>query len=132
MNKLRAKISDIKSVENLNIVNFDFNQQTLSMVSLDLDDEIEIDTAVELSAKSTHIAIAKEFTGELSYSNQIKATIVEIDYGQLLTSVKADVNGVLLESIITSNSANRMGLKNNDEVILLIKATELFISKVLK
>ena len=132
MNKLKARISDIKNVENLNLVNFDFNQQTLSMVGLDLDDEIKIDTKVELSAKSTHIAIAKEFTGELSYSNQIKATIVEIDYGQLLTSVKADVEGILLESIITSSSANRMDLKSKDEVILLIKATELFISKVIK
>ena len=132
MNKLKAKISDIQSVENLNIVNFNFNNQTLSMVSLDLDDEIKIGTMVELSAKSTHIAIAKEFSGELSYSNQIKATIVDINNGQLLSSIKAISEDTLLESVITSASSSRMNLKNGDKIILLIKATELSIAKVIK
>lgn len=132
MNKLIASISDIQSVENLNIVNFNFNNQTLSMVSLDLDNEIKIGTIVELSAKSTHIAIAKEFSGELSYSNQIKASIVEVNNGQLLSSIKAIGEDTLLESVITSASSSKMNLKNGDKITLLIKSTELFISKVIK
>jgi len=132
LNKLIASISDIQSVENLNIVNFNFNNQTLSMVSLDLDNEIKIGTIVELSAKSTHIAIAKEFSGELSYSNQIKASIVEVNNGQLLSSIKAIGEDTLLESVITSASSSKMNLKNGDKITLLIKSTELFISKVIK
>ena len=132
MNKFNAKITKIQSVENLNIVNFDFCGQGLSMMSLDLNEKVDVGCQVVLTAKPTHIAIAKEFSGDISYSNQLKAKIIEINNGELLSSIKLSSGDATCESIITKNSSLRMKLKQGDNVILFIKASELSIKEIIE
>lgn len=131
MSSIIAKVTKIDNIDNLNIVNFDFSNQTLSMMSLDLSDDIKIGTKVELTTKPSHIAIAKEFSGILSYSNQLKAKIKELENGKLLSSIKLQIEEFVLESIITFESSKKMDLKVGDEVTVFIKASELSILKVL-
>ena len=131
MSKLIATIKKIKSVDNLNIVEFDFNGLTLKMMSLDLNNDLQIGTKVRLSVKPTSISIAKNLIGEISLSNQIVATIKSIENGQLLCSLLLNLNDTILESIITVDSSKRMNLKENDIVTILIKASDLSIQEVL-
>jgi molybdopterin-binding protein len=128
MNKLKAKVTNINNFENLNLVEFSYNNFNLSMVSLELAKNIKIGTIVNLSVKSTQIAISKEMSKNISYSNQIKDKIKNIDNGEILSSITLRSG---LESIITLNSSKKMNLQNNEEVILLIKETELSILEVL-
>jgi molybdopterin-binding protein len=128
MNKLRAKVTNIKNVDNLNLVNFDYNGFNLAMVSLELANNIKIGTIVSLSIKSTQITISKEVSKNISYSNQIKDKIKHVDNGEILSSITF-ISG--LESIITLNSSKKMNLQNNEEVLLFIKETELSILEVL-
>ena len=128
MNKLIAKVTNIKNVDNLNLVNFDYNGFNLAMVSLELANNIKIGTIVSLSIKSTQITISKEISKNISYSNQIKDKIKHIDNGEILSSITF-ISG--LESIITLNSSKKMNLQNNEEVLLFIKETELSILEVL-
>jgi len=130
MNTLIATVTKIDTIDNLNIVKFDFSDQTLSMMSLDLSDDIKIGTKVKLITKPSYIAIAKEFSGILSYSNQLKAKIKELENGKLLSSVKLQIEEFVLESIITFESSKKMDLKVGDEVTAFIKASELSILKV--
>lgn len=131
MSQLVATIKKINSANNLNIVEFDFNGLTLKMMSLDLNNDLQIGTKVKLSVKPTSISIAKNLIGEISLSNQIVATIKSIENGQLLCSLLLAVNDTILESIITVDSSKRMNLKENDIVTLLIKASDLSIQEVL-
>ena len=131
MSQLVATIKKINSVDNLNIVEFDFNGLTLKMMSLDLNDDVKIGKKVELSVKPTNISIAKNLIGEISLSNQIVATIQSLENGQLLTSVILKINDTLLESIITVDSSKRMNLQIGGNVTILIKASDLSISEVL-
>jgi molybdopterin-binding protein len=128
MNKLKAKVTNINNFENLNLVEFSYNNFNLSMVSLELAKNIKIGTIVNLSVKSTQIAISREISKNISYSNQIKDKIKNIDNGEILSSITLRSG---LESIITLNSSKKMNLQNNEEVILLIKETELSILEVL-
>jgi molybdopterin-binding protein len=130
VNNFRATVTQIENLENLNIVKFDFCGTVLSMMSLDLSQEIQIATQVELTAKSTNIAIGKNFSGQLSYSNQLQAKIISLTIGKLLTSVTLSAGDVLFESIITSYSSKKMDLKVGDEVVALIKASELSIQSI--
>lgn len=132
MNKFSAKITKIQSVENLNIINFDFHSQNLTMMSLDLDAKVKVGCTVILTAKPTHIAIAKEFSGDISYSNQLDAKILEINNGELLSSIKLSTGDATCESIITKSSSIRMKLEVGDAVTLFIKANELSIKEILK
>ncbi len=130
MNQIRAFVHDIKSVENLNIVSFDANYHALTMMSLDLAKGLKKGVEVILSAKATSVAIAKNISGDLSYSNQLKVTIKAINRGKLLTLLVLEFDGLLLESIITTASHQRMELKVNDEVVALIKSSDLSIQRI--
>ncbi len=131
MNTIRAKVKEIKSVDNLNIVKFDFNGSILTMMSLEIKKNIKVGTKVILTTKPTYIAIAKDFSGEVSYSNRLHVKIADIQNGELLSSIKLRTDDTILESIITTESSQRMNLHVDDEVIAFIKANELSIMEVL-
>lgn len=128
---LKAIVKNIQTQEIIHLVEFDLNGSTLKMISLELNEKIKIGTKVSLCIKSTHITIAKDLQGELSCSNKIKAKVKTIKKGKLLSSVILEINEDLLEAIITSDSSKQMNLKNDDEVIVLIKASEISIKDII-
>ncbi|BFU78722.1 hypothetical protein ALC152_19370 [Arcobacter sp. 15-2] len=130
MNKLIATVANIQKCDSLHIVKFDFCGQTFAMMSLELNETIQIGTKVSLVVKPTHIALGKNVDGELSYSNQLKCVITSIENGQLLSSVKLAFFDTTLESIITVNSSKKMNLQVGDTVTAFIKASDLSIGKV--
>lgn len=131
MSQLIATIKNIKNIDSLNIVEFGFYNHTLKMVSLNLNKQITINKKVKLSIKPTNILIAKNFQGEISISNQLKAKIVKVENGELLSSILLQIEDTILESIITVDSSKNMNLIENEEVIILIKASDLFIQEVI-
>lgn len=130
MNRLHAIVTDVEGEQNLHIIHFDFQGSSLSMMGLDLPLGLHVGSSVVLGAKPSHLAIGKNIQGELSYSNQLDATIVSIENGKLLSSVILHVKDVMLQSFITCKSSQRMNLQVGDEVKLLIKASELFVLEV--
>jgi molybdopterin-binding protein len=131
MNKIHAKVKEIQTEQNLTIVSFAFGAYTLKMMSLELESSVQVGSEVILTSKATSLGLAKDFQGVLSYSNILKATISELQNGVLLSSVKLACEDLLLESIITKDSALRMDLCVGDELNVLIKASELSILEVL-
>ncbi|MEA3497673.1 MAG: TOBE domain-containing protein [Campylobacterota bacterium] len=131
MSSIIAVVKEIQNCDSLNIVKFEFNNQVLSMMSLDLNEDIKVGTKVKLLAKSSHIAIGKNYSGEISYSNQLQVTIDSIENGKLLSSINLKYFDTILESIITISSSKKMNLKVGDNVIAFIKASELSISEIL-
>ncbi len=131
MNHIPAVITDIKRVDSINLVSFEVEGEQLRMISLELPSTLCIGSKVVLGAKASHIAIAKELNNEISISNQLRVVIESIQHGELLCSIKFSVAGSLLESIITKESALRMGLKEGKSIVALIKSSELSIVEVL-
>ena len=131
MNKIEAIISQIDNIDNLNIVQFDFSGIKLKMMSLDLNERIKIGQKVILVAKATNIILARDFEGMISFSNQIKAKIENIENGKLLCSVTIKAKDSYFQSIITQTSASKMNLKKDDEISIFIKASDLSIEEVI-
>ena len=131
LNNIKAIVKQIHHVDGLNIVEFDFNSITLSMMSLELNSNIKVGTTVILGAKPSHITIAKNYDIEISYSNKLKTKIINIIEGKLLSSVIMICNNTKIESLITKKTQIKMDLKIDDEVVTLIKSSELFIKEVL-
>ena len=131
LNNIKATVTKITHYDGVNIVEFDFNGLTLSMISLELSDTIQVGTAVILGVKPSHITIAKNLEGVISASNNFETTITNIEKGQLLAVINMKVFDTLFESLITVNSVQRMDLSNGDTVRVLIKAGELYIQEVL-
>lgn len=131
MSQIIATIKNIRNVDSLNIVEFGFFNHTLKMVSLNLNKEITLNKKVKLSIKPTNILIAKNLQGEISISNQLKAKIVKVENGELLSSILLKIEDTILESIITVDSSKNMNLVEDEEVLILIKASDLFIQEVI-
>ena len=131
MSRLIATVSKIQSCDNLNIVEFNFHEIKLTMMSLDLNATLKVGSKVKLLVKPTHIALAKEFSGEVSYSNQLPTTIVSLENGTLLSSIELEIFDVKIESVITLNSSKRMNLMLGDKVTAFIKASDLSIGEIL-
>ena len=131
MNKITATITDIQSVDTVNIVSFDVAGQAMRMMALELSERVGVGSKVMLGVKATNVTIAKEIRGQLSISNQLEVTIEKVDLGALLCSVKFTFKGQLWESIITRESALAMELESGDKVMALVKSSELSIVEVL-
>ncbi|SFV55401.1 hypothetical protein MNB_SM-4-1505 [hydrothermal vent metagenome] len=101
------------------------------MMSLELDVKIGVGTKVILGVKASSVAIAKDFSGELSYANQLELVIQNIQEGELLCSLDLKAKNFELESIITLASKNRMKLQVTDTITALIKSSDLYITAVL-
>ncbi|WP_041960124.1 TOBE domain-containing protein [Sulfurospirillum arsenophilum] len=131
MNRLNAVVTRIEGEQNLHIISFDYEGVSLKMMGLDLPKGLHVNAHVILGIKPSHVAIAKNLSGELSYSNQLSATIESIENGKLLSSILLHVNENEMQSFITLSSSTRMNLQVGDAVTLLIKASELFVLEVL-
>ncbi len=67
---------------------------------------------------------------ELSARNQLPGRVIDISIGAVMAEVTIDIgDGKTIVAAITRSSSERMGLQVGDEVIALIKATEVLVGK---
>ncbi|HLJ12871.1 MAG TPA: TOBE domain-containing protein [Bryobacteraceae bacterium] len=65
----------------------------------------------------------------LSARNQLPGTVEDIQIGDIMAHVVVKVGDNLVESVITRNSAEELGLKKGDAVKVVVKSTEVMIQK---
>jgi molybdopterin-binding protein len=65
----------------------------------------------------------------ISARNQLKGIITEIILGGVMAHVTVQVGQDVIESVITKRSAEEMKLKKGDSVTVIVKATEVMLSK---
>jgi len=65
----------------------------------------------------------------ISARNQLKGKISDIVLGNVMAHVTVKVGQNLIESVITKRSAEEMKLKKGDSVTVIVKATEVMLSK---
>lgn len=68
-------------------------------------------------------------TVELSARNQLRGRILAIQADGIMAEVRLDVGGQELVAVITRSSAERLRLKSGDEVLAVIKSTEVMIGR---
>ena len=67
---------------------------------------------------------------ELSARNQLKGKVTNIELGAVMANIKIEVNEPnTITAVITKESAERLGLKEGDDVAAIIKSTEVIIGK---
>ena len=69
----------------------------------------------------------KAFSKKISARNQLRGTVEEIVLGSVTAKVSVRVGANLIESVITRQSVEEMGIKKGDTVTALIKSTEVMI-----
>jgi molybdopterin-binding protein len=64
---------------------------------------------------------------KISARNQLQGIVEEVNLGVVTASVTIRVGENLIESVITRQSVEEMGIKTGDTVTALIKATEVLL-----
>jgi molybdopterin-binding protein len=65
----------------------------------------------------------------LSARNQLSGKVKDVQIGDIMAHVVVKVGNNLIESVITRNSAEELGLKKGDSVKVVVKSTEVMIQK---
>lgn len=67
---------------------------------------------------------------ELSANNQLKGKVTGVDKGAVMANIKIEVSEPnIITAVITKESAERLGLKEGDDVSAIIKSTEVIVGK---
>jgi len=66
---------------------------------------------------------------KLSARNQLRGQVVDIKRGAVAAQVRVDIGGGhVLTSMITADAVDDLGLKQGDQVSVVIKATEVMLA----
>ena len=66
---------------------------------------------------------------KFSARNLLKGKIVNIEIGGVAATVKIEIEKAVVTAMITAEAASTLDLEKNDEVVAVIKATEVMIGK---
>lgn len=132
MNRIEARVTEIRRTENITIVSFDAQGTPMRMMALGLNLPMAAGTEVVLGIKATNIALAKELRGDLSISNRLETVVAAVENGALLASVTLLFGTTPMECITTVEASRAMTLKTGDRVTALIKASELSVLEIRK
>jgi molybdate transport system regulatory protein len=85
--------------------------------------------AVTLVFKESEVAIAKGAEGMISLRNRFPGRIRRLKKGTILTQVFVDCKGAVISALISTRSADEMGLCEGEPVTALVKSTEMSLSR---
>jgi molybdopterin-binding protein len=86
--------------------------------------------AILVSGRNRHppnVCGARIAAMKISARNQLRGTVEEIVRGVITAKVSVRVGENLIESVITLQSVDEMGIKKGDTVTALIKSTEVLL-----
>ena len=128
MNKLQGRIVHIESSQAMSIVEIDVQGDIFSAILLETPDSaayLRPGNTVALLFKETEVSVAKNLSGLISIRNRVKSSIKKIESNDILTKIILDYQGQPIVSIISTKSARRLELKENDVIEWLVKTNEI-------
>ena len=66
---------------------------------------------------------------QLSARNQFRGRVKSVKLGSVMAEIIVDVNGNDVVSAITRGSAESLALKEGDDIVVIIKSTEVMIAR---
>ena len=86
---------------------------------------------VTVLVKATEVMLAKgsKSYDELTTRNQIRGKVTSVETGSVMAEVQIDIGLGELVAAVTKHSVERLGLSAGDDVVVLVKATEVMLAK---
>ena len=125
MNSIEASVKEIVRIDNLTHISFSTDSSEIDVLTLELQESISIGSLAKLIIKSTDIALSKSRLLQSSFTNQLRAKVIDIDRGEILSSVALGIDGFILESLILHSKF--LDIEVGDELFALISASDISI-----
>jgi len=127
MNKIKGRIIGIESSKAMSLVRIGSGEDVFYSLILETPEtapHLKTGVIVDVVFKETEVAIGKDLSGLISLKNRIRSRVRLVEIDKILAKVVLDYNGQDIVSIITAGSAERLCLKEGDEVEWLVKSNE--------
>lgn len=66
---------------------------------------------------------------DISARNQLRGKVTDVKLGTVMAQVTVQVGGQQIVSAVTRDSVDRMGIKVGDDIVAIVKATEVILGK---
>ena len=133
MNKLPGKIKQIKNSEYLSEVTIALENNAIFNVFLvetpQTASYLQLEQKINLLFKETEVIISKNLTPDISIQNQLKAEIIEIKPGKILSEIILKSHVGEIKSLLGSTLLQQMNFAESQEVLILVKANEIMLSE---
>ena len=133
MNKLTGKIKHIKNSEYLSEVTIALENNAMFNVFLvetpQTASYLQHEQKINLLFKETEVIISKNLTPDISIQNQLKAEIIEIKPGKILSEIILKSHVGEIKSLLGSTLLQQMNFAESQEVLILVKANEIMLSE---
>ena len=132
-NQLQAEITEIKTgvVNSLVVAKLQGGEIVKATITVDSEKalDLKVGEKVVYLFKASSIIVAKgDNELKLSATNQIKGEISDVKLGAVNAEIAIKIaGGDKLNAIITNESAKNLALKAGDEVVAVIKASQIII-----
>ncbi|MGD9969125.1 MAG: molybdopterin-binding protein [Sulfuricurvum sp.] len=126
MNTFTAKVEDIRCDEFFSCITVMANDTHLKLLKTETPKWLRIGDEVECRVQEAAIAICKGAKeGSVSIENHLSGELQHFRKGVVLSEVSVDTPCGKLNSLITTDAFDRMGLCEGCEVTLLLKAVDI-------
>ena len=129
MNRFAARVEEIRSDEFFSCITVRTNDTALKLLKTEPPKWLRVGDEVECRVQEAAIAIcrgAKE--GSVSIENHLHGELQQFRKGTVLSEVSVDTPCGRINSLITTDAFERMGLCEGCEVTLLLKAVDIKLS----
>ena len=131
MNILNGHISSIIEEGKISLVSIQFPSfqlHSLIIENASTAKYLEIDKNVAVWFKETELIVSKEEIEGLSCPNQFKGIVQEIEYGKVLSKIKAKVDGSMINAIVPSLGISTTSFQIGMDIYFILKSNEIVIS----
>ncbi|WP_457622432.1 TOBE domain-containing protein [Persephonella sp.] len=132
-NHITARISEIKEDQvNAQITAELSDGQTLrSVITKESLDQLElkVEDEIFMIIKASDVLIALPEEPRISAENRIKGKITRVIKGDVNSEVKISAGNTVITGIVTSESVEKLDLKEGKEVLAVIKASDIIVGK---
>ncbi len=132
MNSLSGQISNIEVSGSLSLVSIQIKDTTFKAIVIENPNTslyLKVDKPVKIFFKETEVIITTTKIDMISLENQISGIVTTFEKGKLLTKITIDTDLGVINSIITSASFKKLGIKEGSNVITMIKTNEVVLGK---
>lgn len=131
MNIINGEIASIKTNGSLSVVEVTVGENKFKTIVIDTPDTVEylkIGNMVKLLFKETEVAIGIGDMSNISLQNKIAGVITKLELGDLQSKITLKTEIGSIKSIITSDAAQQLNLKEGIVANALIKTNEVMLT----
>ncbi|MCR4290229.1 MAG: TOBE domain-containing protein [Candidatus Scalindua sp.] len=85
--------------------------------------------SITVLIKGTDVMLAKSFSGMISARNRVSGIVKRIIQGDVVSKVFVESQEEMLHAIITNTSLEEMDIREGNEIMAIVKSTELILYK---